>query len=450
MLTLEDIEEKEQELEQSGKKKKGGKAKNNSVDDLVNALESLGYEFAYNELSKELEFRKDDIGPFILDDYVYSQILVQLWREGYNVKENTLQRIIVGAMAETYHPIKQYFDGLPKWDGIDHIARLAETVIIDDMGLDLKQRWPEYLRKWLVACAAQATIEKATNHSCLVLMGAQGKGKTTFLNALCPVELSHLSFTGHINVTEKDTYNLLAERLIINIDDQLDIMGDLRKLKSMFTLEKVVNRKAYAKFSPSRPRIASFVASVNSTEFLTDDENRRYLVFPILDVKLNELKTVNRTQLWAQIKYLLDSGLKYWFDKEENDVISNINDSFRVKTEEEELLVQYFESDNVYGNALQQTEILNFLQARTSARLSSRKLAIALKKRSFMRKSARLGNKEYPVYVYMVRELNDMDRSDISKQLKESLAEPEVSFIIPEPEVPPFIPPSYLNHNAPF
>lgn len=440
MLTMDEVEEKELELEQSGKKKKA-KAKNNNVDEIVDALSLLGYEFAYNELSKELEFCKDEAGPFILDDYVYSQILVQLWREGYNVKESTLQRIIVGAMAESYHPIKQYFDSLPKWDGIDHISKLAETVIIDDMGLDLKQKWPEYLRKWLVACAAQATIEKATNHSCLVLMGAQGKGKTTFLNALCPVELSHLSFTGHINVTEKDTYNLLAERLIINIDDQLDIMGDLRKLKSMFTLEKVVNRKAYAKFSPSRPRIASFVASVNSTEFLTDDENRRYLVFSILDINLKELTTINRTQLWAQIKYLLNSGLKYWFDKEENDVISSINDSFRVKTEEEELLTQYFESDNVYGTPLQQTEILNFLQARTSSRLSARKLATALKKRNFVRKSARLSNKDYPVYIYMVRELNDMDRSDRSKELKEAVTEVEPDTYKPNP---------IHNENAPF
>src|SRR5690606_12345663 len=111
---------------------------------------------------------------------------------------------------------------------------------------------------------------------------------------------------------EKDTMNLLAEKFIINIDDQLDIMGDLRKLKSMFTMEKVVNRKAYAKFSPSRPRIASFVASVNSTEFLTDDENRRYLVFSIKDINLPAIKEIDRKQLFAQVVYLLNRGFRYW------------------------------------------------------------------------------------------------------------------------------------------
>src|SRR5690606_14798099 len=139
----------------------------------------------------------------------------------YPIKESTLQRVIIGGMAAPYHPVRQYFEALPVWDGKDHITLLAKTIEVEDMGLELQTKWPEYLRKWLVACAAQATIEKATNHTCLVLMGAQGKGKTTFLNALCPPELNHLLYTGHINVTEKDTMNLLAEKFIINIDDQL-------------------------------------------------------------------------------------------------------------------------------------------------------------------------------------------------------------------------------------
>jgi hypothetical protein len=70
---------------------------------------------------------------------------------------------------------------------------------------------------------------------------------------------------------------------------------------------------------------------------------------------------------------------------------------------------------------MQQTEILNFLQVRTTSRMSSRKLAIALKKRKYERKSARLSDRDYPVYIYMVRELNDFDRNNMSNEIKTKL-----------------------------
>ena len=413
-ITLEDVELKEQS--ESNKKKKGQNKTVNLVEMIKDALDTCGYQFAYNELSKEIELLDENGMPTIMDDYLYSRIVVDLWQNDYPIKESTLQRVIIGGMATAYHPVKKYFETLPEWDGLDHIAKLAETVDIDDMGLDLKKQWPEYLRRWLVACAAQATIEKATNHTCLVLMGAQGKGKTTFLNALCPPELNHLLYTGHINVTEKDTMNLLAEKFIINIDDQLDIMGDLRKLKSMFTMEKVVNRKAYAKFSPSRPRIASFVASVNSTEFLTDDENRRYLVFSIKDIDLPGIKKIDRAQLFAQVVALLNRGFRYWFDKEENELISNINDSFRVKPEEEELLIQHFEADD-NGIPMMQNQIFNHLQVRSASKLNSKKLTVTLKKLGFIRKSARIEGKLHPVYVYLVREIPDYERDQMKDKI---------------------------------
>ena len=80
------------------------------------------------------------------------------------------------------------------------------------------------------------------------------------------------------------SFEQLAEKFLVNIDDQLDLIKDLRYLKSMFTLDKVTNRKAFDKYNPNRARICSFVASVNSSEFLTDDQNRRYLVFSVKDI----------------------------------------------------------------------------------------------------------------------------------------------------------------------
>lgn len=431
-ITLDEVEQREQELEEKGKKKKKKESDGeNSVDTILAALADFGYTFVYNELSKEAEIIDDEGNINLLDDYIFSRIIIQLWREGYKISEGTLHRIIMGAAAEPYHPIKKYFESLPVWDGTDHIAALAKIVQIEDMGIGLRAKWPEYLKKWLVAAAAQATIEKATNHTCLVLVGGQGLGKTTFLNALCPEPLVHLRYSGHIRVGEKDTENLLAERFLINIDDQLDLMHDLKKLKSMFTMEKVVNRKAYTKFSPSRPRIASFVASVNSTQFLTDDENRRYLIVFVNDIYLDKLHMVNREQLWAQVKYLLESGFRYWFDKEENSVISRVNDMFRIRTEEEELITKYFEKGE---EPMMQTEIFDYLQSRTNAKLNSKKLTEALKKLGFVRKSARLENSANPLYVYMMSKVSNFDEKQ--KERKVESEKPQDSGYYKHDQVP--------------
>ncbi len=73
---------------------------------------------------------------------------------------------------------------MPAYDGKDYIKELADTVEIEDLsadGIHLKDLWVPYLKKWLVASVA-TVLGRGNNHTCLILVGAQGKGKTTWLN----------------------------------------------------------------------------------------------------------------------------------------------------------------------------------------------------------------------------------------------------------------------------
>ena len=87
-------------------------------------------------------------------------------------------------------------------------------------------------------------------------------------------------------------------------------------------------------------------------------------------------------------------------------------------SEEEETLLQYFVPDET-GRPMMQTEILQFLQSRTSYRLNSRSLSTALKKKGFLRKSIRQGHGSR--YVYLVRELTDHDRVIEEQKIKSEL-----------------------------
>lgn len=377
------------------------------------------YDFKYNLMTREIEM-KTEHGLMYLDDTEYSKMFFELTFAGYKVNDKLLEKILKGLVAEPYHPLRDYFCNL-QWDGKDHIKALSDVIRIDHE--QLKTMWYPYLRRWLVAVMAQA-LGHGSNHLCLVLAGAQGKGKTTFLNFLCPTELKEYLTCNHISpsLTDATTCNYLAEKFIVNIDDQLEVIfgKDYNSMKAILTASFVNNRKAFHRFSPQRERVCSFVGSVNNPQFLTDIHNRRYLVFWIDDIDLEGLKKIDISQVWAQARHFLLKGERYWLNQEEISQLNAINSMFRLNSHEEELLTEFFvpakdtDLGVQYKNA---TQILNYLQVRTTIRLSQRKLTDALRLHGFEQKSKRVEGISHPIKCYEVRELTEQDRIDVERKL---------------------------------
>ena len=76
--------------------------------------------------------------------------------------------------------------------------------------------------------------------------------------------------------------SLIGQNLIINIDDQLKALNkrDENELKNLITFPQGKYRMPYEKHIEERPHLASFVASVNGNDFLTDPTgSRRFLPF---------------------------------------------------------------------------------------------------------------------------------------------------------------------------
>ena len=66
--------------------------------------------------------------------------------------------------------------------------------------------------------------------------------------------------------------SLIGQNLIINIDDQLKALNkrDENELKNLITCPQVKYRMPYEKHIEEQPHLASFMASVNGNDFLTD------------------------------------------------------------------------------------------------------------------------------------------------------------------------------------
>ena len=207
--------------------------------------------------------------------------------------------------------------------------------------------WRGCFKKWFVAMVASWMKDEVVNHTVLVLVGRQGIFKTTWLDNLIPPELraysSKLPLSGQIS---KDDRLRLCENGMLNIDE-LDAMcgREMNIVKSLLTSTDVNERAAYGRLKERRVRLASFCASTNKREFLTDiTGNRRWLPFEVESIQNPFHTIIPYERLYAQAKALVEEGyFAYWFDMEEMEVLEAHNEEFRAQENEEELLPILFD-----------------------------------------------------------------------------------------------------------
>lgn len=293
------------------------------------------------------------------------------------------------------------------------VEQEAITALSNCVSVANPEKWREYLTKWLVAVVANAMDDKqCRNHTCLVLTGEQGKFKTTFLDLFCPPALSDYRYTGKIYPQEKDVLSLIGQNLIINIDDQLKALNkrDENELKNLITCPQVKYRMPYEKHIEERPHLASFVASVNGNDFLTDPTgSRRFLPFEVLAIDIDRAKAIPMNAVYSEAKALLKSGFRYWFNDEEIIELHHNSEAFQVYTAEMELLLRYFtfptEAEKVTKRFyITNSEIVGYLSCYTRQQLSAKRMGEALRKAGYTRECRRVNGN--PVYVYAVRKIH--------------------------------------------
>ena len=347
--------------------------------------------------------------------------------EGIITSADNLYSIIESSFSPRINPIQEYFKALPLMDiyfgsanalfsnhadtssisfSPKAIASLASCVTIHN-----SEKWLSYLTKWLVAVVANAMDDReCRNHTCLVLTGEQGKFKTTFLDLLCPPALHGYSYTGKIYPQEKDTLTYIGQNLIVNIDDQLKALNkrDENELKNLITCPMVKYRMPYDKYVEEHPHLASFVASVNGNDFLTDPTgSRRFLPFEVLSIDIERAKAISMDAVYTEAKALLNAGFRYWFNDEEITELYKESEDFQVQTAEMELLLRCFEKpteDNSHCAYMTTTEILAYLGVYTHQPLTLKRMGEALKRTGFEKVSKRHEGCS-PVYVYKVRKI---------------------------------------------
>ena len=407
----------------------------------IEAYLSTHYEFRYNTVLGRTEYRsKNDAHFSKVGRYEINTLRRELDNDvGIITSSDNLYSIIESSFSPRVNPIQEYFKGLPLRDignicgnnsgnsdscNHDSSGNNENNCCCDISSLSLKaipdlascvvvrnsDKWLPYLTKWLVAVVANAMDDReCRNHTCLVLTGEQGKFKTTFLDLLCPPALHGYSYTDKIYPQEKDTLTYIGQNLIVNIDDQLKALNkrDENELKNLITCPMVKYRMPYDKYVEEHPHLASFVASVNGNDFLTDPTgSRRFLPFEVLSINIERAKAISMDNVYAEAKALLKSGFRYWFDDDEIAELYRESEDFQVQTAEMELLLRCFEkpTENESYSLMTTTEILTYLGIYTHQPLVAKRMGEALKKAGYIKVSKRR-NGGSPIYVYKIRKI---------------------------------------------
>lgn len=379
---------------------------------------SENYQFRFNVVKHKPEFINfEDKNPNwnTLDEYKLLSLVRELDNAGIGVTKRNLEEILFSDFSPKVNPVKDYFNQLPKYTGEeDYILKLSKTVIVKN------SNWYEYLKKWLVSVVANVFIDEfCANHTMLVLTGEQGKFKTTWLESLVPNELKKYNYTGKLNLENKDTLTLISEYFLINIDDQLKQLHkrDENELKNLITINSIKYRRPYDKMINEHPHLASFCASVNGNEFLTDTTgSRRFLPFEIEKIDIDLVKKIDINEVWKQCFYLYKNEFRYWFNAEEIDILNKRNEDFNIISIEEDLITNFYKNQNSNSyeevKYLTPTMILIDLELKTKQKLNKKKLGESLQKLNFEKKQRTIDNRVQWCYKVVIKTNDEIEKNN--------------------------------------
>ncbi len=286
------------------------------------------YELRKNVLTDVIQYRDRKTYHYDWQDISeekLNEITFKALKGGVGSKDKDVKRFIQNTMVAQFDPIQDWLFRLPKWDGVDRVALVVDSIPTDDAA------WKPFLHTWLLSMVAHWLGKDTFHGNALmpVLIGYQGSGKTTFCKSLLPLEMRDY-FSDKVNLKSDTTIQLALSRYaLINIDEFDQVKkGEQPLLKFLISSADAKMRLPQSGHIVERRRYASFIATTNSARPLVDPTgSRRFICIKVTD-DLKSLADIDLAQLYAQLYSEINSGMRYWLDKEETALLEQHNSQF--------------------------------------------------------------------------------------------------------------------------
>lgn len=207
------------------------------------------------------------------------------------------------ASARAFHPVRDYFNNLLPWDGVERL----DTLLVDTLGAEDTPYTCAVTRKTFVAAHRRTFQPGCKFDHVLTLVGPQGVGKSTIF-----ARMAGQWFSDSLTITDmKDKTG--AEKLLGNLVVELSELAGMRKaeaepVKSFISRTEDKFRPAYGRTVQTYPRQCIIVGSTNADEgFLRDTTgNRRWWPVQVTGEgwlgKPHDLDQHTINQLWAEAR----------------------------------------------------------------------------------------------------------------------------------------------------
>ena len=375
------------EAKNDNKKEDKNSVRSNIVS-MMKLLESR-YDFRYNTVMKYVEYLPKDKGWYgyrPVEPRVQKRMTLEVQLADIRVSIKDVRNFLESDYIKNYNPIEEYlFQCYDKWDGKDHIRALARTVPTAN------PHWADWFYTWFLGMVDQwrgYSHRQYGNSVAPLLISKQGYNKSTFCRRLLPPELQW-GYSDNLILSEKrQVYQAMAQFMVINLDEFNQISPQVQQgfLKNLIQLPTLKYKPPYGSHVMEFPRLASFIATSNMKDILSDPSGNRRFIGVELTGPIDVSVRPNYQQLFAQALSALNNGEKSYFDAEQVKLIMKNNSQFEVVQPIDQYFMLYFElvEKEKEGEYLTAAEIFDYLK---------KQIGSSLKVKSLMGFGRKLANK---------------------------------------------------------
>ena len=357
----------------NGNKKEDKNSIRSNIVSMMQLLESR-YDFRYNTVMKYVEYLPKDKGWYgyrPVEPRVQKRMTLEVQLADIRVSIKDVRNFLESDYIKNYNPIEEYlFQCYDKWDGKDHIRALARTVPTAN------PHWADWFYTWFLGMVDQwrgYSHRQYGNSVAPLLISKQGYNKSTFCRRLLPPELQW-GYSDNLILSEKrQVYQAMAQFMVINLDEFNQISPQVQQgfLKNLIQLPTLKYKPPYGSHVMEFPRLASFIATSNMTDILTDPSGNRRFIGVELTGPIDVSVRPNYQQLFAQALTALHNGEKSYFDAEQVKLIMKNNCQFEVAEPIDQYFQLYFDlvENEKEGEYLTAAEIFDYLKKQIGSSL---------------------------------------------------------------------------------
>ena len=270
---------------------------------------------AWNEHARQLEVRDPQLLPWkqtqpgwTENDDAQLKTTIAADYKGIYAPTKMNDALQAAAAERSFHPVRDYFNQLPPWDGIQRL----DTLLVDVLGAEDTEYTRAVTRKTLVAAHRRTFHPGVKFDQVLTLVGPQGIGKSTIF-----ARLAGQWFSDSLTITDmKD--KTAAEKLDGNLIVEISELAGMRKaeaepVKGFISRTEDKYRPAYARAVRAHPRQCVIVGSTNAEEgFLRDPTGgRRWWPVHVkgqTSTRAHDLDQATIDQVWAEARHYDKKG----------------------------------------------------------------------------------------------------------------------------------------------